>query len=778
MASLTVLCKDDLLLRYIGRTALERRIVKLRESHHMSERGVFAVGEEKVGTLSMTGIIGPFNSVHKKLLAKAYSESKISSLLHQLTCFEVVLEVCLGQKILTKLRFSPSEIRPTCSPFQQLLIFSLATVSVPADFLTMPQCQIRVILVHRIADFPETKVAEGRIIYNGREIVFPLHGDVRDDLAAAVTCDLMRSYKSVISVPIFNRAPSPAPNDAAQPVNLSEMLSSVKSSAKGPYIGDIGELSASVTTTFAGLLVGPEHPEQYSTHPLEKNHIRLFKPDSIPPRYEIPKIQSIVMRPFIAGITNEERELLKKYRKFASGYASGYMKLVSTGFVDREPKLPVTIALFLLTPSRFKLMQSAKDHALRSLYEAPKEEIRRFASWVIAQVLVPEVLQFVVARAKEDPEFAVSAYWAFQVEISSPKRGHLFKKQFDKWKGESPEIFEDLEVGAREFQRLEKIVAAVKSISPRDAKVAFVKSELSQITFEKPFRLPLCPSFVVQSVSTENIIVFGSSLQPVKMDFVDSKGQKYSAILKVGDDMRQDALALTVIRFIDDNIKRFHIDMYLTPYSVVPISRVYGLCEFVVGAKALSKVLAQTNNTIEDFFDVPTKEICREKFVRSSAAYTVISYVLGVGDRHLDNLLMTSNGNFFHVDFGFMFGQDPKPLPCAVRVVGEMVTAFDQTGKRKESGYFAFLWHCEVIYNAIRRKADEFCCLIALMASAELPHLPADDSQIAKILMDRLHLELTEKEAGKLIVNEIEKSVAALLPKLYEWLHRARKSLM
>ena len=456
------------------------------------------------------------------------------------------------------------------------------------------------------------------------------------------------------------------------------------------------------------------------------------------------------------------------------------MKLASAGVVEHAPKLPVSMALFLLTPSRFKgLIQSAKDHAMKSLAEAPKEEIRRFASWVVEQaVLMKEVFQFVVQRSKEDPEFAVSAYWAFRVEMESPKRGHLFKKQFDKWKRVSPEIFEDLEVGAREFERLEKIVTAVKTISGRDAKVAFVKAELAQVKFERPFRLPLCPSFIVHSVSTENIIVFGSSLQPVKMDFVDDQGHKYPVILKVGDDMRQDALALTVIRFIDDNIKRFHIDMHLTPYAVVPISRVYGLCEFVVGAKALSKVLAQTNNTIEDFFDVQTKEICRERFVRSSAAYTVISYVLGVGDRHLDNLLMTSSGNFFHVDFGFMFGQDPKPLPCAVRVVGEMVTAFDQTGKRKESGYFAFLWHCEVIYNAIRRKADEFCCLIALMASAELPHLPSDDGQISKILMDRLHLHLTEKEAGKLIVNEIEKSVAALLPKLYEWLHRARQSLM
>jgi phosphatidylinositol 3-kinase len=211
--------------------------------------------------------------------------------------------------------------------------------------------------------------------------------------------------------------------------------------------------------------------------------------------------------------------------------------------------------------------------------------------------------------------------------------------------------------------------------------------------------------------------------------------------------------------------------MHLPPYQVLPISRTFGLCEFIVGAKAISKVLAQNNNRIEDFFVAERKEECREVFKKSAAAYTVISYVLGVGDRHLDNLLMTANGNFFHVDFGFMFGQDPKPLPCPVRVAGEMVAAFDPEGAEQRNGYFEFLWHCEVIYNAIRRRADEFCCLVALMAPAELPHLPQGLKEISRILLDRLHLELTEKGAGRLIVAEIEKSVAALLPWIFEALH-------
>ena len=54
----------------------------------------------------------------------------------------------------------------------------------------------------------------------------------------------------------------------------------------------------------------------------------------------------------------------------------------------------------------------------------------------------------------------------------------------------------------------------------------------------------------------------------------------------------------------------------------------------------------------------------------------MITYLLGVGDRHNDNLLLSEAGHLIHIDFGYILGRDCKPFPPPMKLNKEMVRIY------------------------------------------------------------------------------------------------------
>ncbi|KIH47989.1 phosphatidylinositol 3- and 4-kinase, partial [Ancylostoma duodenale] len=171
---------------------------------------------------------------------------------------------------------------------------------------------------------------------------------------------------------------------------------------------------------------------------------------------------------------------------------------------------------------------------------------------------------------------------------------------------------------------------------------------------------------------------------PVKLTFRTITGtdtnKEYTVIFKQGDDLRQDQLVIQMFRLMDTLFKKDQLDLKLTPYAVLSTGVNEGFVQFVK-ARPLREVI----NTYKRYNTDSIKEAMKEarpdangplgieadvvdNYVRSLAGYCVMCYVLGVGDRHLDNLLLCENGRLFHVDFGFILGRDPKPLPPPMKL--------------------------------------------------------------------------------------------------------------
>eukprot|EP00201_Polytomella_parva_P010936 CAMPEP_0175050788 /NCGR_PEP_ID=MMETSP0052_2-20121109/7445_1 /TAXON_ID=51329 ORGANISM="Polytomella parva, Strain SAG 63-3" /NCGR_SAMPLE_ID=MMETSP0052_2 /ASSEMBLY_ACC=CAM_ASM_000194 /LENGTH=273 /DNA_ID=CAMNT_0016315013 /DNA_START=106 /DNA_END=927 /DNA_ORIENTATION=- len=255
-------------------------------------------------------------------------------------------------------------------------------------------------------------------------------------------------------------------------------------------------------------------------------------------------------------------------------------------------------------------------------------------------------------------------------------------------------------------------------------------------------------------------------------------GEQYRCwmIYKRGDDLRQDQFILQMIGLMDRLLKRENLDLKLTPYRVLPTGSDEGLVEFVSGFP-LSTVLAD-HRSIHRFLSIHQsdprgpfglKAECLDAFIRSCAGYCVLTYILGVGDRHLDNLMLRTDGRLFHIDFAYILGRDPKPFPPPMKLCREMVEAM---GGADSMYYVQFrTFACEA-YNILRKNADLILSLFHLMAGASIEAIRADPEKAALKLLDNFRLDLDDAQSVDWMQRLINESATALIPQIVETTHR------
>ncbi len=215
-------------------------------------------------------------------------------------------------------------------------------------------------------------------------------------------------------------------------------------------------------------------------------------------------------------------------------------------------------------------------------------------------------------------------------------------------------------------------------------------------------------------MTSEIISVFYSQITPIhsktmpiliplkiktKNGFVQHK-----KILFKKDNILQDFIICKIIKLINFILKQERIihNEYIS-YDIILLTNYSGFIEIVDNAETIyniqNKYKTSILNYILDNNPENTINFIRENFMTSLAVYSVITYLLGIGDRHLNNIMIHKNGSIFHIDFGYILGNDPKINMTPIRLSDSMIEVI---GGKTSQNYQSFRDKCSKIFNCLR----------------------------------------------------------------------------
>lgn len=233
-----------------------------------------------------------------------------------------------------------------------------------------------------------------------------------------------------------------------------------------------------------------------------------------------------------------------------------------------------------------------------------------------------------------------------------------------------------------------------------------------------------------------------------------------------------------MITLMDKLLRKENLDLKLTPYRVLATSSKHGFMQYIDSITVAEAVRAGSYGSIINFFRKyhpcetgpfgVTPEIM-DTYIKSCAGYCVITYLLGVGDRHLDNLLLTTDGKLFHIDFGYILGRDPKPMPPPMKLSKEMVEAM---GGVNSEYHHEFRKQCFSAFLHLRRHANVMLNLFSLMVDASVPDIALEPDKSVKKVEENLKLNLNDEEAVQHLQVLLDISITAVMPALVEQFHR------
>ncbi|RBR22292.1 hypothetical protein FVER53590_01978 [Fusarium verticillioides] len=301
----------------------------------------------------------------------------------------------------------------------------------------------------------------------------------------------------------------------------------------------------------------------------------------------------------------------------------------------------------------------------------------------------------------------------------------------------------------------------------------------------------------------DDVLVLSSLAKPRRLTTRGSDGKSYMLLIKPKDDLRTDQRLMEFNGLINRSLKRdaesSRRQLYIRTYAVTPLNEECGIIEWVPGIKTMRDILISLYasrkiypdyTVLKQFMDeaclsdgktrIFTDEVlgrfppvlqlwftqqfpspstwfaARLKYTRSCAVMSMVGTILGLGDRHGENVnLEEGNGGVFHVDFNCLFDKGltfAKPERVPFRLTHNMVAAMGIYGYEGP-----FRKSCELTLGILRQQEETLMTILEAFI-----YDPTLDLQKEK----RAHRrgDVGVKLQPQSVVDSIKRKVRGLLP--------------
>lgn len=437
------------------------------------------------------------------------------------------------------------------------------------------------------------------------------------------------------------------------------------------------------------------------------------------------------------GLNSFQAEFLRINRAALSTNPDAWlMQILKVESVASQKRLLVHNAIDMIIFA--KVYRNSLEIALQVLSATPSAELIPYLP-IMAAIPDLRLYDILVEKSVESPATAFAFYWALNVLSNSSKGETAVSHR------------ENLLVNLREsgaslinFRRLigvfDRGISAMRiSIenhpSPDPLDLDYQIVSIDKVEFGESHSKPIFITYTSMArsnlessnqdiFSTPEVLSYSAEIgmslsENLSAETLDERPLVNSVQRKImfkHEDTRKDACIIKIIRMLADNLDDIQSPFPLISYSVIPINHKTGLVEIVEKSQTLFSISkdGSINNYIQQHNSERTVGEVQRTYTLSLAFWTVITYIFGVGDRHFDNIMLSSSGILFHIDYGFIFGNDPKPYSPKVRLNSYMLE-----GIGGEAKYAEFKEMCYRIFISMRKNMERIYTFLLELAMAE-----------------------------------------------------------